>query len=273
MRSDAALPALVRGLLTTVLPAQCPVTGEIVSEPGTIAGEAWRDLGRIVTDARCRSCGREMPGAQPPAIGDPPLICEPCHRADHPWERGAAAMRYEGTGRALILALKHGDRLDLVPLLARWMYEAAPELVSEADLILPVPLHWHRLWTRRYNQSAELARKLARLGGKPGAYRPRLLRRARATPSQEGRDREARVANVADAFTLAPGSAQRLAGKRVLLIDDVLTTGATLGACAALCRDAGANVDILVSALVTPDPKAYLTLDPDGEEEPAHGTD
>ncbi|MEM9146288.1 MAG: ComF family protein [Pseudomonadota bacterium] len=264
-----AADGIISPLLRTVLPAQCPVTGDIVMEHGTLSPAAWQDLALISTGARCSRCGAEVPGAH----AAPDLICERCHRTDHPWSRGAAAMRYEGTGRSLVLALKHGDRLDLAPLLARWMWQAGRHLVEEADVIVPVPLHWRRLLARRCNQSAELARAVSRIGGRPDAFAPTLLRRLRATPSQGGRDREARAANVADAFALGRGAEPRIHGRAVLLIDDVLTTGATLGACARLCHAAGAaRVDVLVAALVTPDPRAYLSADPDTEGEHADGT-
>jgi len=176
-------------------------------------------------------------------------------------------MSYEGSGRRLVLALKHGDRLDLVPMLAGWMLRAGPDLVREADLILPVPLHWRRLLTRRFNQAAELARGVARAGGRRGVYAPRLLRRIRATPTQDGRNRAARLANLAGAIALAPGAERRLAGRRVLLIDDVMTTGATLDACARACLAGGAAaVDVLVSALVPFEGIAYLARDAGTEE-------
>ncbi len=255
---------LATRLTDLVFPPLCPVTGEETGGHGALSPAAWRDLARIAGPARCDRCGREIPGA-PPELSGPALLCDHCVATPRPWARGAAALCYEGSGRSLILALKRGDRLDLVPLLARWMREARPALVDEADLVIPVPLHRWRLLARRFNQSAELARALCRLAGKPSAYAPGLLHRVRATATQSG-GRDERAANLDGAFALARGAADRIAGRRVLLIDDVLTTGATLAACTRALAPAGpADVDVLVTALVEPNRAPYLTFDRETE--------
>ncbi len=185
------------------------------------------------------------------------MMCDECVRHPPEWRRGAAVFRYQGVGRKLMLALKHGDRLDTVPMLAGWMLNAGKHLVHGADLIAPVPLHWSRLLKRRYNQASELAREVARHSGKPESFFPELLRRSRRTKSQDGKDRDARAANLLDAIEVK--QRKSIAGKRVLLIDDVLTTGATLNAAARACRAAGAtSIDILVLALVVHDSVDYL---------------
>ncbi|MEM7506318.1 MAG: ComF family protein [Pseudomonadota bacterium] len=248
----------MKSVVGTIFPPICPVTGAELDGDRALSPEAWDDLA-FLTGPRCRQCGREISGV--PA-GDITLRCEACLSHPHLWTRGRAAFRYEGTGRRLVLSLKHGDRLDLVPLLAGWMHRAGPELVAEAELIAPVPLHWSRMMKRRYNQSAELARALARLAGKRAAYAPALIRRVRRTPSQDGRNRAGRIANVTGALALSAGAEKRLAGRRLLLIDDVMTTGATLDAAAALFLQAGATqVDVLVSALVNYNPAFYMRDD------------
>lgn len=148
-----------------------------------------------------------------------------------------------------MLKLKHADRTDLAPLFARWLSRAASELLDEADLVAPVPMHRTRLFQRRYNQAAEIARPLAMLSA--AAYAPDLLRRKRDTGGQGGRSRRGRREAVRGAFHVRTEDAPRVAGRRVLLVDDVLTTGATAEACAKALKAAGAAaVDVAVVARV-----------------------
>ncbi|HKW52800.1 MAG TPA: ComF family protein, partial [Stellaceae bacterium] len=168
-----------------------------------------------------------------------------CVRSHPPFARARAALRYDEASRRLILGFKHGDRLHLAPALGQWMRRAGAELIAEADLIVPVPLHWTRLFARRYNQAAVLAHAIHDAGGPPvGA--DWLLRRRR-TPSQGKRNAAGRERNVRGAFALKPGRSVK--GSRILLIDDVFTTGATVGECARVLRRAGARqVDVLTIA-------------------------
>ena len=241
-------------LRDAVFPPLCPVTGAETDRAGTLSPAAWAEMTFLSGGTRCGACGRAIPGG----VGAD-LLCDVCTAHPRPWAQGAAAFVYDGAGRAMLLSFKHGDRLDLAPLIAGWMLRAAPESVARADLIVPVPLHWRRLLGRRFNQAAELARGLAGLAGQGRAYAPALLERGRATPSQAGRDRAARTANLAGAIRPARDAVRRMAGRRVLLVDDVMTTGATLEACTRACREAGAGrVDVLVSALVPFDGVPYL---------------
>ena len=246
-----ALKTAVIGPLADMLyPTRCLACGEMTEVRGLCAA-CWRDT-HFITGAACVKCGVPLVGEAtglfaPTAEGAD--VCETCRRRPPGWDAGAAAVLYAGPARRVVLAFKHGDRLDMRDTLAEWMLPAGQPLLDRADLIAPVPLHWRRMLRRRYNQSAELARALARRTGR--ALVVDLLRRARFTTPQEGLDRHARAANQSGAFAVAPRHAARVAGRSVLLVDDVLTTGATLSACAEALRAAGAaRVDVLALARV-----------------------
>ncbi|MGD9784433.1 MAG: ComF family protein [Hyphomicrobiaceae bacterium] len=171
--------------------------------------------------------------------------------AAHPpvYGRARAVARYDGVMRQMIHDLKFHDRHDAVELLARWMQEAGGELLETADVLVPVPLHRLKLLQRRFNQAAVLTVELSRSAGRPAA--PLALVRARATQRQLGLTRDQRQSNVAGAFEVPRRRQPEIAGRRVLLVDDVITTGATVSAAARKLLDAGAvSVDVLALALV-----------------------
>jgi ComF family protein len=176
-------------------------------------------------------------------------LCGACLRERPVYERARAVFRYDDESKGLILALKHADRTDAAPAFAQWMARAGAPLLADAQLIVPVPLHWLRLARRRFNQAALIGNALARQSGVPTV--PDLLVRRRRTPSQGRLSRAGRERNVQGAFAVSRRHAGRLDGRRVLLIDDVLTTGATASACArTLLRAGAAAVDVLALALV-----------------------
>jgi ComF family protein len=177
-------------------------------------------------------------------------LCGACLAQPPDFDSARAAMRYDDKSRDLILALKRADRLDLVPALVKWLASAGRNMLNQVDLVVPVPLHRRRLWTRRFNQSAVLAHAVARNAGLP--VDPFVLRRLRATPSQgEMPSAKARRRNVLGAFRVEPARRAAIAGKTVLLIDDVFTTGATVEACArALKRARAKKVFVLTLARV-----------------------
>src|SRR5215210_4812771 len=181
-----------------------------------------------------------------------PPLCASCREliADPPaYERARAAVRYDDVARTLVHALKYGDRLDLAPTMGRWMARAGRELISGADALLPVPLHWRRLWARRCNQSALLVKTISAETAVPVA--DMALRRVKATAQQVGLSKTARAENVQGAFRVAKERQHEVAGKRLIVVDDVLTSGATADACArALLRSGAASVDMLVFARV-----------------------
>lgn len=236
------LRATLRRSLDVALPRLCPSCRDLVADNG-LCPACWSKLA-FISAPYCPRLG--IPFAYDPgpgilsmqAIADPPA-----------YQRARAAVRYDDVARALVSAFKYGDRLDLAPLLGGWMARAGAELLDGADALVPVPLHWRRLWTRRYNQSAALAGAIARISGVPVAHD--LLRRVKATPQQVGLSRAERATNVQGAFRVAPSARAEVAGRRLILVDDVLTSGATSDACArALLRAGAAEVDVLVLARV-----------------------
>lgn len=234
-------------LIGAIYPPHCLSCAEVTAQTGALCGPCWREA-RFLGGTLCDACGTPLPGE---ADGGP-LSCDDCLAIARPWTRGRAALAYDGTGRRLVLALKHQDRTDLPPAAARWMLAAGDGLVAPGQLVAPVPLHWIRLFRRRYNQAALLSEAIARTARL--AHCPDLLRRLRPTPSQEGRSREARFDNLARAIDVHPARRHRLAGRKVLLVDDVLTSGATLAACAEACLAAGAEeVRVLALARVVKD--------------------
>jgi ComF family protein len=166
-------------------------------------------------------------------------------------------VRYDDVARTLVHALKYQDRTDLAPAMGRWMARAGAELLQDADMLIPVPLHWRRGFGRRYNQSALLARAIARQSGV--ALKGSLLCRVRATEQQVGLSRAQRASNVQGAFQVSVERRGDVAGRRVVLVDDVLTSGATVDACArALLRAKAASVDVLVFARVVDGPRSPI---------------
>lgn len=155
-----------------------------------------------------------------------------------PYAKSRSVMQYNDASAALVLRFKYADRMEAVPAFAGWMVRAGADVLAGADLVLPVPLHRARLFTRRYNQSAELARLVAAESGL--GFAPALLKRVRATRPQVGLSGDARRRNVAGAFAVPARAASRVQGKTIVLVDDVVTTGATIDACARVLTAAGA---------------------------------
>jgi ComF family protein len=208
---------------------------------------AWRHTARLALDIALPFC----PRLGIPFIYDPgPGLLSMEAIANPPaYQRARAAVRYDNVARTLVHALKYQDRTDLAPAMGRWMARAGRELLGEADVLIPVPLHWRRGWSRRYNQSGALARVIERQSGIKVAAE--TLRRVRPTQQQIGLTRSQRASNVQGAFKVAAHKQSEIQGRRVILVDDVLTTGVTVDACArALLRAKAASVDVLVFARV-----------------------
>ena len=206
-----------------------------------LSAEAWARV-QFIAEPFCDGCGV-------PFEYDVGGRCAACLARPRAFARARAACLYDDASRDLILKFKHADRTDLARLFTRWVGRAAADLLAEADAVAPVPMHATRLLARRYNQAAEVARPLAR--AHRIAYLPDALIRSRRTPSQAGKSGSGRRRNVAGAFAVPPARRARVEGRRIVLIDDVLTTGATLEACAKVLLAAGArSVDVAVVARV-----------------------
>lgn len=207
--------------------------------------------GNIVPDSpgpenAAAAAGAGAGGAAGTSEDPPDVLCDDCLRTERPWRAGRTAMLYGGNARRAILAFKHGDRMDLAGPAGRWIAQVAVPLIRPGMVAVPVPLHWLRLARRRYNQSALLSAELARVTGID--HCPDALVRRRRTPSQEGHDRDARFANLDGALAVHPRRRDRIAGRPVLVVDDVMTSGATLTAAVLALRAGGAG-DVFVVSL------------------------
>ncbi|MFD0982186.1 ComF family protein [Tropicimonas aquimaris] len=243
----AAMRGALRTTLRTIYPPHCLSCNEVVGTERGLCGACWAEA-VFINGLVCELCGVPLAGEE----GGGPACCDDCLAIARPWTAGRAALVYAGTGRRLVLGLKHGDRTELAKVAAGWMAHAGRDILEPDLLVAPVPLHWWRLFRRRYNQSALLSVALGRLTGLECC--PDLLVRTRATPTQEGRDRHQRFRNVSGAIAVHPRRADGIAGRRVLLVDDVLTSGATMAACADVALAAGAcEVRVLALARVSKD--------------------
>lgn len=248
------LPVLRQGLrrlaasvVGLIYPPTCVACGAATGQPHALCAVCWSGF-RLIERPYCERLG--TPFALDLGVGS---LISPAAIAEPPvFGRARAVALYDGTARDLVHRLKFNDRLDLGRTMARMMVAAGRELLEEADLVVPVPLHGLRLWRRRFNQSAVLAHEIGRRSGKP--YDLRALARVKATRSQVGLTRHQRAENLQGAFRVTDTGRLRVAGRRLLLIDDVTTTGATGNAAArVLLRAGAAGVDLLTFATVTRD--------------------
>lgn len=212
-----------------------------------LCGSCWRDT-PFIGGTVCDSCGIPVPGS---ADGYR-LECDDCMKTPRLWADGRAALLYKDRARRMVLALKHGDRPEIARPAALWMSRAVRPILRENMLIAPVPLHWTRFLKRRYNQSALLAQEVARQTGLSQC--PDLLLRTKRTAMLDGKTAQERFSDLSGAIRVHPKRRHRLAARSILLVDDVMTTGATLTACTRACLEAGAHdVCVLTLARVAKD--------------------
>jgi ComF family protein len=237
---------LLRGrkaVLDTAYPPQCVACREITVEPAALCARCWREM-PFITRPYCERLGTpfavDIGGTllSPAAIADPPVF-----------NRARSVARHDGAARELVHKLKYGDRQELAVAMGSMMATAAADSLGQATVIVPVPLHWTRLWQRRFNQAAALAAIIGRNTGLP--VDPQLLRRRKRTASQVGKSRSERQANLQGAFVVPNDRKMALTGQHVLLVDDVMTTNATANAASrVLLRGGAASVDVVTFARV-----------------------
>ena len=243
-RARSSLAAALRYLADTIVPPLCLSCREPLAVKDAICPVCWRAVD-FIRPPLCDRLGIPLP-FDPGGL----TISAAAAAAPPDYDRARAVARYDGVMRDMIHALKYSDRHDAVHLFGRWLMESGRDLLGDAELLVPVPLNRFRLLSRRFNQSALLAHELSRLTGV--AYDPLCLVRTRRTVPQFGLTRHQRRDNVRGAFAVARGAGERIDGRRIVLIDDVITSGATVGACArALKRSGAVQVDVLALALVT----------------------
>jgi len=237
---------VIRGFLNDaaniVWPPQSLLSEEPVSAVGVIEGALWQAID-FLAGPGCAHCGMPLPDAF-----DDETVCLPCLAAPPAFRTARAAFAYDDISRGLVLALKRGGRADGLRVFGRWMGDANRDL-AKADLIVPVPLHWIRLWQRGYNQSGWLAAAVSKNLGVP--WHPGILVRRKPSKSQAGLSSHERLRNVQGAFGVSRFRKHVILGKRIVLIDDVFTTGATVEACTkVLLRAGAAQVDVFCLARV-----------------------
>jgi ComF family protein len=242
-RWRARLRVVSRAVLDAAYPPQCVACREITAEPATMCAACWRAM-PFIARPFCERLGTPFtfdiggPLLSPAAIADPPVF-----------GRARSVAHYDGAARELVHKLKYGDRQELALAMGGMMTSAAVDLVADADVIVPVPLHWTRLWQRRFNQAAALGAVVARSAGLP--MEPMLLRRRKRTLRQVGLTRAQRQSNLQGAFVVPDECRGALAGRHVLLVDDVMTTNATANAAARVLLKGGARaVDVVTFARV-----------------------
>jgi len=232
----------MQSLIQVLYPPQCVMCDARTEVDFALCGPCWAET-PFIDGLCCDVCGASLPGQGEPEEG---ILCDVCMVIARPWTKGRAAMVYKDKARRFVLSLKHGDRTDLARAAGPWLARAARPLLSPETLVVPVPLHRFRLIRRRFNQAALLAGQLAAVAQVECC--PDALIRHKRTAPLEGHTRDQRFAALVDAITANPKREELLMGRKVLLVDDVMTSGATFAASTEACFAAGAD-DVCVLSL------------------------
>lgn len=236
---------VVSRLLNWLLPPSCPQCSTSQTAPHQLCASCWKEIS-FITSPYCEKCGYPLPFA-----GEPFPICDKCNESPPPYKTARSVMIYNEGAKKLILRFKHADATSLTPTFAHWLVKYGKSVCNGADYLVPVPLHWTRLVRRRYNQSALLTLAMQKIEKNLPLYAPHLLRRKKKTPSQGQKSAEERHLNVKGAFYVPPRYLSSIASKSVVLIDDVMTSGATLEECSHTFLQAGCKeVRVLTLARV-----------------------
>ncbi|MBA3911139.1 MAG: amidophosphoribosyltransferase [Rhodobacter sp.] len=237
----------MQAALHMLYPPQCISCAATVTSDFGLCGDCWRET-PFIAGLVCDQCGVPLPGGE---AGDR-AICDDCITIARPWGQGRSALLYRDNARSLVLALKHGDRMDLARPAGGWMLKAARPILRPGMLVVPVPLHWTRLVRRKYNQAALLSKEVARTAGRD--HCPDALVRLRSTGTQDARTRDGRFANLVGAFAVPTRRRKLVEDRDILLVDDVMTSGATFAAATEALFAAGArSVSVLSLARVAKD--------------------
>jgi len=232
---------VLKSVLTTIYPSQCTGCDEATEGDFGLCSACWSDT-NFITGTICDTCGAPLHGEDATELAH----CDDCLTTARPWGRGRSVFVYSGVGRSLVLRLKHSDRTDIVPAAATWMAQTIRPILDRKTLFVPVPLHWTRMLKRRYNQAALLADKTGKLVGHERGLD--VLQRPKRTLSLDGHSKDARFKAMEGAIIVNPKRRAQIEGRSIMLVDDVMTSGATLAACTEACLNAGAQ-EVCVATL------------------------
>ena len=238
---NTRIKPLLQNAADIIFPPQCLSCRTSIGIGGSLCPDCWEDMS-FISDPQCEICG--LPFELEAADG---ILCGSCIKTPPPYQTARSVLKYDDKSRNLITNFKYGDKIHACDNFAKWMARAGKKTIENSDVITPVPLHRIRLFTRRYNQSALLTNSLKKITGIP-AYNELLIRNKHTRP-QVGLLPKQRKENVKGVFSLNPKYKHFIEGKSVILVDDVMTTGATIEACSKILKKSGAHkVNVLTIA-------------------------